>query len=867
MFKLVKNNFGVGLVEVLLASGIGLVVTMGIFRVSTTAVKTTQTTQTILAEESLSKVVRESLGNEADCKWNLSPTRLVGSAPLTGQSIPALVKNGDITNQAVTLIKAKSTTESGGFPEDNPLLLIKKLELKQVHSSDSDQREFTVYYEKKGLGRFSTRENRACTSTNLSGCYKLSCKMSYKNPFLPDTNPESTNNCKLLDCVASEDVLRGQACPEGQYLQGFGEFEELTCATLPTPCPDGEVLTGFNADGTAGACASVLSSSDDSCSSGQIPIGLDATGNIECDAICGSGKRWSEICKKCYKHPPSSGKTWSHAECDFVCSSPNPTCSGNSAQKWNESTCACVNKCAPGETHDPICEGKEQDPKPQFCYAPCVAGEHWSPDACSCVSNCPEGVDWVAAPCNRCKPTCSSGTIWSSSSCRCIDNCPSSIWLATCNRCRPTCPDGTTWQTSSCRCVGNCPSSSWVSRCQMCKPTCPSGTTWSSSSCRCLNNCPSGAWVSRCNRCRPTCARGYEWSSSLCRCKSRCRGGSWKWDSNCNRCKSSCPSGQYWSSSRCRCKSRCGSGGTWNSACNKCQYRCSPSKSWNASRCRCESKCSTGTWSTRCNKCKTPCPVGKKWSWSRCSCVDSCPNSEWSQRCRQCIPTALTGYKRWDNTRCEVKCTAPQSEKTACNNKPRKTLNRVIYTTGVWANYGTLIATYSWDNTRCECKETIANICRDLRDHPYRYPHIPYNSAVFRRTGTTCLKCNNICTQKQKLQHECRSVCGLTRAQVNKLVEIAHNHARNQCRPDDWDRGSYQCVNRCPPADQHWNGRNCVTCSSTQRWSSNCRRCYSCSDGRIWNRSTCRCGLSARERCEQQQGGTWDGSGCRGYYK
>ena len=790
MFKLIKNNFGVGLVEVLLASGIGLVVTMGIFRVSTTAVKTTQTTQTILAEESLSKVVRESLGNEADCKWNLSPTRLVGSAPLTGQSIPALVKNGDITNQAVTLIKAKSTTESGGFPEDNPLLLIKKLELKQVHSSDSDQREFTVYYEKKGLGRFSTRENRACTSTNLSGCYKLSCKMSYKNPFLPDTNPESTNNCKLLDCVASEDVLRGQACPEGQYLRGFGEFEELTCATLPTPCPDGQILTGFNDAGTQGVCAPVLSSRSSSCPDGQIPTGLDATGDIECDAICGLGQQWSEICKKCYVPPTSSSnKKWSHTECDFVCKNPT-TCSAS--QKWNEGTCACVNKCATGETHDPICEGKEQE----FCYAPCVAGEHWSPDACSCVSNCPEEVEWVA----------------------------------TCNRC---------------------------------KPTCPTGTTWNASSCRCINNCPSSAWDSRCSRCKPTCATGYTWSSSpTCRCDSRCRGGSWKWDSSCNRCKSSCPAGQYWSSSpTCRCESRC-RGGTWNSACNKCQYRCSPSKSWNASRCRCEDKCSTGTWSTRCNKCRTPCPVGKKWSWSQCSCVDSCPNSEWSQQCRQCVPS-LTGYRAWKDTQCTLTCRASQSVKTSCNNKPRKFLNRIIYTTGVWANYGTLTATYSWDDNLCDCKETVANICRDMRDNPLKYPQRSGWWNFFRRTGTTCLKCNNICTQKQKLQPECTN-CGLTREQVNNLIRQAHDHATSQCRPISWDRSLRQCVKKCP-AGQHWDGSRCVTCSSTQSWSSNCNRCYSCFDGRSWEDSLCRCGLNARERCEQVQGGTWQSGVCRGY--
>ena len=778
MFKLIKNNFGVGLVEVLLASGIGLVVTMGIFRVSTTALKTTRVTQTILAEESLSKVVRESLGNEADCKWNLSPTRLTGGTPLTGQSVPTLVKNGVVTNQAVTLIKTKSTTELGGFPEENPLLIIKKLELKQVHSADPDQREFTVYYEKKGLGRFSTRGNRACTSTNLSGCYKLTCKMSYKNPFLPDTNPESANNCKLLDCVASEDVLRGQTCPDGQYLQGFGEFEELTCAPLPTACPSGQALRGFNPDGTAGVCASVLSSSSSTCPPGQIPKGLKSDGSVNCGAICGSTQQWSEICKKCYNTAPS-GKNWSHAECDFVCSS-RRTCSAS--QRWDESTCACVNKCATGETHDSICENKEQEPKAKFCYAPCSVGTRWSSDTCSCVSKCPTGSEW----------------------------------LTTCNPAR-------------------------------CKPTCPSGTTWDASTCRC--NCPSSAstWDATCNRCRATCANGYTWSSSpSCRCKSRCKEDSteapWKWDSTCNRCKSTCPAGQFWSSSFCRCVSRCNTGGNWNATCNKCQYSCPLHQRWDASRCSCVDKC-TGNWSARCNKCRTSCPVGKKWSWSKCSCISKCPNSQWSQRCKQCIPLLfVSGYNyfTWDNNQCDFTCSAPQDIKTACNRKPQKTLNRVVYSTGRWGSWGTTIATYSWDDNSCECKETIKNICRDLRDYPYRYPHLPdWHLAMFRRTGTTCLVCGGVCTNKQKL-HCDRTFCRLTDADWRRIIRQANNYSRAQCRPGDWDEGLYQCVKKCS-ANQHWNGSRCVTCSSTQSWSSSCNQCYSCSSNYRWNDSVCRC--------------------------
>ena len=296
-------------------------------------------------------------------------------------------------------MQTKTDTENGDFKK---ALKIFKLELKQMSGAPSEeQREFTVYYERKRLGRYKAKGS-VCSPTDTSGCYKMTCKMLYKSPFLKRTDPESQNNCRLLDCQASrETVMFGgeKACPIGHYLKGFSEEGAPLCIPFRS-CNKGELVTGFDSTTGEPQCTQRIE-----CGEGEKLMGISSNGQPRCrslETICQSAPInwvWDDKCKMC--HPPcETGTTWNDKECTCLCSA-STACTSDKV--WDTNQCTCIDRCSTGLLWSETCKR---------CYTPCPDGQTWDDSSCSCEVRCNPGYEnWNGSTCVR--------NTWDDSSCSC----------------------------------------------------------------------------------------------------------------------------------------------------------------------------------------------------------------------------------------------------------------------------------------------------------------------------------------------------------------------------------------------------------------------------------------------------------------
>ena len=260
-----KNNHGVGLLELLIYATVGLVVTMGVYRVGLMTLKTSQIANTLIAERDLDNAFRSIINSEPDCGWNLKPSHFTdfssgNKSKLTTADLSLKKTNDnnipgdtDTEQDDVVLIK------TGLFQN---LIDIKRIELNKIPTPDDntvmqdDVREVLIYYTKPSLGIDSTFGENPCKDSDddneKKGCYFKSCKVKYK---LHATETDKVDQCEEINCESlTVSLSANQSCGDNEYFHGFDSSGKKICidinslrAQLDTnPCRFGEMYRGYN---------------------------------------------------------------------------------------------------------------------------------------------------------------------------------------------------------------------------------------------------------------------------------------------------------------------------------------------------------------------------------------------------------------------------------------------------------------------------------------------------------------------------------------------------------------------------------------------------------------------------------------------
>ncbi len=328
-----RRHGGFGLIETLVATGIGAVLAYGVLRMSLVAVQTAQVSSTIQAENDLAITIKRMLAHKdedepKDCRWNLKPSRLSDSANKKGK-LPAegwIKTQGD--NDGTTAKKKNDITvlKSGDF--QNGVLSIKSLELLSGGTAPNQTWTFAVFYTKPQSGSYKTLGGRDCDPTatppKKAGCYSKTCDLEMEHTI----DNSAIDKCSA-NCHGGDEGL-ATACSSNQYLKGIKSDGTPDCQGF---CGEGEVISGFYSatdtkpDGKKTGdpkCTRVpkfkdTDSSDNTpaestCSAGEFLVGITADGSADCVPPCTGGRYWNKdldpeacACK--------TGKTWDGVSC------------------------------------------------------------------------------------------------------------------------------------------------------------------------------------------------------------------------------------------------------------------------------------------------------------------------------------------------------------------------------------------------------------------------------------------------------------------------------------------------------------------------------------------------------------------------
>ena len=211
------NNKGFGIVEVLVASFIGLILVGALTRSSMSQLHFYNAIQSLFDEQDLAYAMGEVLTNPLSCKANLKPSRL---NPGNGDMTDLVQGLNDPDVQDMSLVTAGTKFKS---------LSIVKISLSGSGDPQAQTvgRDVTVYFNRKGI---RTRDNKPCSSTDTSGCYATRCILKYR------VSSSDVTVCDVQTCagIKGGSNLSGTLCNSGEYLRGFSSNGNKVCETLPT---------------------------------------------------------------------------------------------------------------------------------------------------------------------------------------------------------------------------------------------------------------------------------------------------------------------------------------------------------------------------------------------------------------------------------------------------------------------------------------------------------------------------------------------------------------------------------------------------------------------------------------------------------
>ena len=182
--------------ETLLAMSFLFITSYGVFRVSDVAGKNAKLVQSELDLKDLRMAVFQGLGNKASCVHNLKKG------------------GGNSLKDSIVSLETTPPNSMRIIEKDQlfkPSIRIKGLDI------DKNNKKFSVYYTKEGLGKYETLlkpdgtkgicEPASSKADKTAGCYSLSCKIDYACSN-NDCNGAG-DKCSLTDCAGEGIVVAG----------------------------------------------------------------------------------------------------------------------------------------------------------------------------------------------------------------------------------------------------------------------------------------------------------------------------------------------------------------------------------------------------------------------------------------------------------------------------------------------------------------------------------------------------------------------------------------------------------------------------------------------------------------------------------
>ena len=468
-----RGDTGLGLAELLVASGLGIVIGMASLDTLKVTMQTAQTVKTDLEVQKLAYEVKTFFSDEVNCKNTLQPLHLSDKANQSGR---VLVSAG-----------GPDLKQIGGWTPS--LIEIQGVELlNEGTDKNHPQRTLAVLYTKPYARGRETLGGESCSTTDKSGCYYHTCVVDYRC---------DDDNCGLLsDTDSGSDKCEPVTCHKGKGFQGMscdGEFEYLRrvnsdgsreCGDLRDFCHRSRSALSFNSAGEID-CQPLLfvsaanSESPLSCPEGQIVQEVKSNGEIVCTGLCEERQRWDKDREVLGEKKPGcvcTGGTVSTG------TAPNLTCECPPAKPhWHEES---------GQCH--ACPDRKIRQPDGTCK--CSVRAYWHPtlERCECNDGtwdedigdckCPDQQIWYDV-----YPTREDLDIWVCGACgtgnmlvtphdsvfvngRC--ECPAQRPHLYQNRCHSNCQRGKSVINGVCACPSDRPHY-YNNNCQQCPPSTP----------------------------------------------------------------------------------------------------------------------------------------------------------------------------------------------------------------------------------------------------------------------------------------------------------------------------------------------------------------------------------------------------------
>ncbi len=202
--KIIFNNNGFSLLEVLLATFILSFISLALVKTLDISLLSSNLSNSLVSDADLKTAINYVLQPD-QCERNLHPDKLT-NVNTNSKTVSLLKKYEDPTdpsNQAgVDLIKSGETFRD--------YLDIIKVEL--AGPETNIQREFKVYYKRKKVKHLSTRKEigtGVCDSTDQSGCYVNKCNIEYATQTVGLVT--SVTTCTVLNCF---NITSGNRSPD-----------------------------------------------------------------------------------------------------------------------------------------------------------------------------------------------------------------------------------------------------------------------------------------------------------------------------------------------------------------------------------------------------------------------------------------------------------------------------------------------------------------------------------------------------------------------------------------------------------------------------------------------------------------------------
>ena len=200
LYKIYSDKLGFSIIEVLIVGAIASVIMLGTLKILFISTQSSNVVRASLSEQDLRMAISNILHEEDQCRTNLEPGDLTGTHSSKGAGTIAklewgntVIETGQPYKNDLEIVEMELWDQSNPTAPNDPT------------GANGEERVFTVYYKKQGVGNLNTLNNEDCDSSNKNGCYYSQCTIgTYK------LNGSNVALCRgVKDCISSNSGTGG----------------------------------------------------------------------------------------------------------------------------------------------------------------------------------------------------------------------------------------------------------------------------------------------------------------------------------------------------------------------------------------------------------------------------------------------------------------------------------------------------------------------------------------------------------------------------------------------------------------------------------------------------------------------------------